>query len=103
MLRYAICNETFEGWDHARICGFIAGLGYTGLEIAPFTLAIRITGRAKRGSAIIGSGARRSTKKKATRSTAPTAPEAIVMPGQRWLLASRIALTPTVSSAAPAK
>src|SRR4051794_28602643 len=42
-MRYAICNETFEGWDHPRICKFIAGLGYTGLEIAPFTLAARIT------------------------------------------------------------
>jgi sugar phosphate isomerase/epimerase len=42
-MRYAICNETFEGWDHLRICRFIAGLGYQGLEIAPFTLASRIT------------------------------------------------------------
>jgi sugar phosphate isomerase/epimerase len=41
--RYAICNETFEGWDHERICRFIAGIGYTGLEIAPFTLAPSVT------------------------------------------------------------
>ena len=38
-MRYAICNETFEGWDHLRVCRFVAGLGYQGLEIAPFTLA----------------------------------------------------------------
>jgi sugar phosphate isomerase/epimerase len=42
-MKYAICNETFEGWDHARICARIAELGYSGLEIAPFTLAPRIT------------------------------------------------------------
>lgn len=42
-MKYAICNETFEGWDHARVCKAVADLGYTGLELAPFTLAARIT------------------------------------------------------------
>src|SRR5581483_7815501 len=42
-MRYAICNETFEGWDHPRVCRLVADLGYQGLEIAPFTLAPRIT------------------------------------------------------------
>jgi sugar phosphate isomerase/epimerase len=42
-MRYAICNETFEGWDHPRVCGRVAELGYAGLEITPFTLAPRIT------------------------------------------------------------
>ncbi|MCI0738780.1 MAG: sugar phosphate isomerase/epimerase [Gemmataceae bacterium] len=42
-MRYAICNETFEGWDHAKVCKHVADLGYQGLEIAPFTLAPRIT------------------------------------------------------------
>jgi sugar phosphate isomerase/epimerase len=42
-MRYAICNETFEGWDHGRVCRLVAGLGYSGLEMAPFTLAPRIT------------------------------------------------------------
>jgi sugar phosphate isomerase/epimerase len=42
-MRFAICNETFEGWDHARICCFVAETGYTGLELAPFMFADRIT------------------------------------------------------------
>ena len=42
-MRYAICNETFEGWDHAKVCQQVAALGYQGLEVAPFTLAPRIT------------------------------------------------------------
>lgn len=43
MMKYAICNETFQGWDHPRICELVASLGYTGLEVAPFTLAPLIT------------------------------------------------------------
>src|SRR6185312_16474114 len=42
-MKYAICNETFEGWEHARVCQRVAELGYGGLEVAPFTLAPRIT------------------------------------------------------------
>jgi sugar phosphate isomerase/epimerase len=42
-MRYAICNETFEGWDHGKVCTTAAELGYQGLELAPFTLAPRIT------------------------------------------------------------
>jgi sugar phosphate isomerase/epimerase len=42
-MRYAICNETFAGWEHGRVCRLAAALGYQGLEIAPFTLGKRIT------------------------------------------------------------
>jgi sugar phosphate isomerase/epimerase len=42
-MRYALCNEMFEGWDFARVCQTSRAIGYTGLEVAPFTLAPLIT------------------------------------------------------------
>jgi sugar phosphate isomerase/epimerase len=38
-LRHATCNEAFEKWDFADACRAIRKIGYTGIEIAPFTLA----------------------------------------------------------------
>jgi len=71
-MRYAICNETFEGWDHERICRTIAGLGYTGLEMAPFTLAPRITE--------VSAERRRELKRQADE-------HGITLIGLHWLLA----------------
>ncbi len=42
-MKFAICHELFENWDWKRQCQFIADLGYTGIELAPFTQAPRIT------------------------------------------------------------
>ena len=42
-MKLAICNELFEGWAFDRVCRFVRSVGYTGLEIAPFTLATPIT------------------------------------------------------------
>ena len=36
--KYALCNETYQGWSFADTCTHIAKTGYDGVEIAPFTL-----------------------------------------------------------------
>lgn len=41
-MKFAICQEMFVDWDWERQCRFIAEVGYTGVEVAPFTLAPRI-------------------------------------------------------------
>ncbi len=39
-MKFSICNETWQGpeWPLERVCEHIAAAGYTGVEIAPFTL-----------------------------------------------------------------
>jgi D-psicose/D-tagatose/L-ribulose 3-epimerase len=37
--RHALCNEVFEQMDFAESCRILRREGYTGIEIAPFTLA----------------------------------------------------------------
>ena len=41
-MKFAICQELYEDWDWEQQCAFSASLGYSGLELAPFTLAERI-------------------------------------------------------------
>ena len=38
-MKYAICNELFEGWTPEKVFDYAASIGYHGIEIAPFTLA----------------------------------------------------------------
>lgn len=41
VFRHAMCNEAFEGRPFAEMCRSIRSAGYTGIEIAPFTLSER--------------------------------------------------------------
>jgi sugar phosphate isomerase/epimerase len=38
-MKFAVCNEIFQGWTLDDTFAYAAALGYDGLEIAPFTLA----------------------------------------------------------------
>jgi sugar phosphate isomerase/epimerase len=42
-MKFAICNELFEGWAFEDMCRAAKAAGYEGIEVAPFTLAPRIT------------------------------------------------------------
>jgi len=38
-MKFAICNETYQGWSWEKTCNAVAETGYNGIELAPFTLA----------------------------------------------------------------
>ena len=42
-MKFAICNEIFQGWKLEDTFAYAARLGYAGVEIAPFTLANSVT------------------------------------------------------------
>jgi sugar phosphate isomerase/epimerase len=42
-MKFAICNEIFQGWKLEDTLAYAAKLGYAGVEVAPFTLANSVT------------------------------------------------------------
>ncbi|MBM3879240.1 MAG: sugar phosphate isomerase/epimerase [Verrucomicrobia bacterium] len=42
-MKFAICNEIFQGWDLETAMSFAARCGYDAIELAPFTLANDVT------------------------------------------------------------
>ena len=85
MMKFGICQEMFVDWDWQRQCRFIAEVGYTGIELAPFTLADRITDV---------SAERRATLRKQAED------HGLTIFGLHWLLAKTEGLHLTSSDAA---
>ena len=59
-MKFAICNETYEGWDFGAACADIAESGYDAVEIAPFTLGDDPTEISERDARKIGDLAKSS-------------------------------------------
>lgn len=70
-MKFAICNELFEGWAFERIVDCAAQVGYQGIELAPFTFGDSVTDIS-------------SEERRAIRKTAEAAGLEIV--GLHWLL-----------------
>ena len=83
--RHSTCNEAFEKWSFADACKAIRKAGYTGIEIAPFTLAER--------PADVTPGARRECRD-------VIASEGLTFVGLHWLMVSPKGLHVTSPDAA---
>jgi sugar phosphate isomerase/epimerase len=71
-MKFAICNETFQDWPLEKAVEFAADCGYSGVEIAPFTLAEKAVG--------ISAGQRTEVRRLADRA-------GLEIVGLHWLLA----------------
>jgi sugar phosphate isomerase/epimerase len=71
-MKFAICNEMFEGWEFGRVCAAARESGYGGVELAPFTLG--------KPAGEVSSAERASLREAAVR-------EGIEIVGIHWVLA----------------
>ncbi len=72
-MRFATCNEYFEGWKIEDVLAYAGRIGYQGVEIAPFTLAASVED--------IGAARRRQIRQAAEDS-------GVQIVGLHWLLAA---------------
>ena len=84
-MKFAICNETFQGWEWEPTCRYVAEAGYSGIEIAPFTLAEDIR--------TLDSGARSQIRSAADHS-------GLEIVGLHWLLVSPKGMSVTTADSA---
>ncbi len=71
-MKYAICNETFLDWPFDKAFAFARECGYTGIEIAPFTIDTNVRN--------ISAGQRKEVREQATGA-------GLEVIGLHWLLA----------------
>ena len=71
-MKFAICNEIFQGWKLEDTFAFAAKAGYDAVEIAPFTVARAVTG--------ISAGEREAVRAAAARA-------GVAISGIHWVLA----------------
>ena len=71
-MKFAICNETFQDWPFEKAFALAVECGYTGLEIAPFT---------------INNDVRQITPAKRTEVRRQAAEAGLAIVGLHWLLA----------------
>jgi sugar phosphate isomerase/epimerase len=58
-MKFGICNEIFQDWKIEEAMEFAAGVGYNGMELAPFTLARTVNDISSNRRAAIRDAARR--------------------------------------------
>jgi sugar phosphate isomerase/epimerase len=72
-VRFAVCNEMFQGWEIADVFRFCAELGYDGVELQPSTIAPSIFALSQERRKAIAQAAKR---------------DGITVAGFHWLLTS---------------